>query len=178
MNFRRARVTASALHISVFALTLVSAIMALGLVSSDAYPQGESRESFETKIFSIEGVSHFGVDEERFVALTAEQKASLLEARTCLMAMLQSIQKKRDITRYASPDMLVRYRTSAALATSLIEPETSILAAGVSDFALVDSRTISLNFLAVVSSEGNIVVSEKVALLKQTDSGWRFAGLK
>jgi len=60
----------------------------------------------------------------------------------------------------------------------MIEPETSILAAGVSDFTLVGTRTIRLNFFAVVSSEGNIVVSEKTAVLKETDSGWRFAGLE
>ena len=94
------------------------------------------------------------------------------------MDMLQAIQHRRDVTRYATPAMVSKYKTSSALAASMIEAETSILAAGVSDFSCVDEGTIKLNFFAVVSSEGDIVVSEKTAVLKQVDSAWRFAGLE
>jgi hypothetical protein len=74
--------------------------------------------------------------------------------------------------------MVQKYKNSIALAASIIEPETSILAAGVSDFALVDRQTIQLSFFALLSSEGSIIVSEKAAVLKETDSGWRVAELK
>jgi hypothetical protein len=156
----------------------IAVFVALGLLSRGGSGQTTGRKSFEAKMFSIEDICHFGIDDERFAALTKEQKTSLVEARNVLMAMLQAIQHKRDVTKYASSEMVAKYKTSSALAASLIDPETSILAAGVSDFSLVDSGTIRLNFFAVVSSEGNIVVSEKAALLRQTDSGWRFAGFK
>jgi hypothetical protein len=136
------------------------------------------RKSFETKMYSIQAISHFGISDQKFAALTELQKRSLVEARNDLMDMLQGIQHRGDVTKYATPEMIAKYKTSTALAASMIEPETSMLAAGVSDFALVGTGTIRLNFFAVVSAEGNIVVSEKTAVLKETDSGWRFAGLE
>jgi len=156
----------------------LAAIVALGLLAQSAYGQTSERESFETKMYSIEAISHFGVGDEKFAALTDAQKRGLIESRKDLIDMLQAIQHRRDVRRYATPEMVGKYKTSTALAASMIDPETSILAAGVSDFALVGTRTIRLNFFAVVSSEGNIVVSEKTAVLKETDSGWRFAGLE
>lgn len=140
--------------------------------------QTVEREAFEAKIYSIEAVSHFGVSDEKFAALTDVQRKSLVEARDDLMGMLQAIQHRRDVTRYATRETVRKYKTSADLAASLIEPETSILAAGISDFALVDKGTIRLNFFAIVSSEGDIVVSEKAAVLRETDAGWRFAGFE
>jgi hypothetical protein len=150
----------------------------LSVLGRATYGQTMERKSFEAKIYSIEAISHFGVSDEKFAALTDAQKRSLVEARNDLMDMLQAIEHKRDVTKYATPETVGKYKTSTALAASMIDPETSILAAGVSDFALVGTRTIRLNFFAVVSSEGDIVVSEKTAVLKETDSGWRFAGLE
>jgi hypothetical protein len=129
-------------------------------------------------MYSIEAISHFGVSDDKFAALTEVQRRSLIEARSNLMDMLQSIQHRRDVRRYVTPEMLGKYKTSAALAASVTDAETSLLAAGVSDFSLVDAGTIKLNFFAVVSSEGNIVVSEKTAVIKRVDSVWRFAGLE
>jgi hypothetical protein len=129
-------------------------------------------------MYSIEEVSHFGIDDAGFAALTDTQKQSLVEARNHLISMLQAVQHGSDATKYASPEMMAKHKTSTDLAASLLEPETSILAVGVSNFTFVDERTIKLNFFAVVSSEGNILASEKVAVLRRGDSVWRVASFE
>ncbi len=153
-------------------------LCALGVFGRSARGQTTEQKSFEAKMFSIEAISHFGKDDHRFAGLTDAQKRSLVESRNNLIAMLQAIRHRRDVTRYASREMVRKYGSSTALAASIIDPETSILAAGVSDFALVDKETIKLNFFAVLSSEGNIVISGKAAVLKETDSGWRVSGFE
>jgi hypothetical protein len=157
---------------------LLAAIVGASLSAGSACAQTTEKKAFEGKMYSIETVSHFGIAADRFAAMTEAQRRSLVEARNDLMPMLQAIQHKRDVMRYASREMVGKYGTSAAIAASVIEAETSILAVGLSDFALVDKRTIKLNFFAVLSSEGNILVSEKTAVLKQTDSGWRVAAFE
>jgi hypothetical protein len=157
---------------------VVASLWMVSILGQGLYGQATERKLFETKMYSIEEISHFGVSDEKFAALSDAQKRSLIEARSDLMDMLQAIQHRRDVTKYATPATVRKYKTSSALAASMIEAETSILAAGVSDFSYVDEGTIKLNFFAVVSSEGNIVVSEKTAVLKQVDSAWRFAGLE
>jgi len=156
----------------------LTSLCLLGVFGQATYGQTTDRKSFEAKVYSIEAVSHLGVSDEKFAALTDLQKRSLVEARNDLLSMLQAIERKQDVKKFATPEMVTKFKTSAALAASMIDPETSILAAGVSDFAVVDTRTIKLNFFALVSSEGSLVVSEKTAVLKQTDSGWRFAALE
>jgi len=154
-------------------LVAVATLCALGALGRGADGQAAERKSFEREMYSLETISNFGVGDQRFAALTETQRKALIESRNDLIAMLQAIQHRRDATKYASPGMVQKYGTSIGLAASIIDPETSILAAGVSDFAFVDKETIRLNFFAVLSSEGNIVVSEKAAVLKETDSGWR-----
>jgi len=157
---------------------VVALSLAVAFFGGSAFGQGTERKSFEAQLYSIETIGHFGVSDDKFAALTDVQKHDLVEARNDLMAMLQAIQNRGDVTKYATRQMVSKYRSSAALAASLVEPETSILAAGVSDFALADKGTIRLKFFAVVSSEGNIVVSEKTAVLRETESGWRFSALE
>lgn len=157
---------------------VVASLCLLSILDPNTYGQTAERKSFEAKIFSIEAISHFGVSDEKFAALTEVQRGSLIAARSNLMDMLQAIEHRRDVRRYATPEIVAKYKTSSALAASMIESEASILAAGVSDFSFAETGTIKLNFFAVVSSEGNIVVSEKTAVLKEVDSAWRFAGLE
>jgi hypothetical protein len=154
----------------------IALLLAIGFLAGTTRGQTMERKSFEAKMYSIEAIDHFGVSDDKFAALTDVQKQGLVEARNDLIALLRAIQYRRDVTKFVTHEMVSKYRTSSALAASLIAPETSILAAGVSDFALVDKGIIKLNFFAMVSSEGDIVVSEKTAVLKDTDSGWRFAG--
>ena len=156
----------------------LASLCVLGVLGRAAHGQIAERQSFEAKLYSIEAISHFAVNDEKFAGLTEVQRRSLIEARNDLMGMMQAIQHRRDVTRYVTPEMVGKYKTSAALAASIMDAETSMLAAGVSDFSFVDAGTIKLNFFVVVSSEGNIVVSEKTAVLKQVDSAWRFARLE
>jgi hypothetical protein len=158
--------------------TVLARLCVLGVLGGSLCGQTADLKSFGTKIYSIKEISHFSIDDQRFAALTDAEKRSLIESRDDLIALLQGIQDNRDVRTYATPEMVRRHKTSAALAASILEPETSILAAGVSDFALVDKQTIKLNFFALVSSEGNIIVSERVAVLKKTDSGWGVAEVK
>ena len=156
----------------------LAVICALILFGQGTFGQTMDKKSFETKMYSIEAISHFGLDEQKFGRLKEAEKRNLVESRDDLMAMLQAIQTKRDAMAYATSSMVHKYGSSTALASSLLEPETSILAAGVSDFAFVDAGSIRLRFFVAVFSEGNIVISEKSAILKKTDSGWRVAGFE
>ena len=140
--------------------------------------QTVGKNSFETKMYSIEPISHFGLDAKKFGTLTEGEKLNLVESRNDLMEMLRAIQTKRDARAYATSAMVHKYGSSTSLAASLLDPETSILAAGVSDFILVDAGNIRLHFFVVAFSEGTIVISEKSAILKNTDSGWRVGGFE
>jgi hypothetical protein len=157
---------------------VLASLCVLGLLGGSVCGQTAEIKSFGAKLYSIKEISHFSMDDQRFAALTDAQKRSLIESRDDLIALLRAIQNNGDVRTYASPEMVQKYKNSIALAASIIEPETSILAAGVSDFALVDRQTIQLSFFALLSSEGSIIVSEKAAVLKETDSGWRVAELK
>lgn len=153
---------------------LVVAFLAL-CVGQSTFGQTITKNSFETKMYSIEPISHFGLDDQRFAALTEAEKHNLLESRDDLIEMLSAIQMKRDAMQYVTSSMAHKYGTSTALAQSLVEPETSMLAAGISDFSLIDTRTIKLHFFVAAFSEGSIVVSEKSAVLNKAESGWRVA---
>lgn len=158
--------------------TVLARLCVLGILGGSLCGQTAELKSFDAKLYSIKEISHFSIDDQRFAALTDAQKRSLIESRDDLIALLQGIQDNRDVRTYATPEMVHKYKTSIALAASIIEPETSILAAGVSDFALVDKQTIKLNFFTLLSSEGNIIVSERAAVLRKTDSGWGVAEVK
>lgn len=157
---------------------VLATLCVLGTLGESLCGQTAELKSFDTKLYTIKEISHFSIDDQRLAALTDVQKRSLIESRDDLIALLEAIQNNRDARTYALPEMVHKYKTSIALAASIIEPETSILAAGVSDFALIDNQTIKLNFFALLSSEGNIIVSEKTAVLRTTDSGWRVAEVK
>jgi hypothetical protein len=135
-------------------------------------------KSFEAKMYSIEDIHHFALGPERFASLTEAQKRSLVESRNDFIALEEAIEYGGDVTKYVSPEMVRKYGTSTALVASMIAPETSILAAGVSECAFVDKGTIRLETFAVVFSEGYILVNEIAVVLKETDSGWRVAEFK
>jgi hypothetical protein len=117
------------------------------------FGQGLDKKSFETKMYSIEAISHFGLDDHRFAVLSESEKHNLLESRDDLFAMLRAIQMKQDARPYVTSGMVRKYGSSAALAASLVEAETSILAVGISDFALVDGGTAKLHFFVAAFSK-------------------------
>ena len=157
---------------------VAATLFAVSISGETAHAQTMSRKVFEAKLFAIQTTDHFTVSDEKFAALTEAQKENLIEARSDLMALFDSIENRRDVRKYAAPDLIAKYKTSAALAASFIDPETSIVAAGISDFSYAGPKTIKLHFFAVVSTEGDIIVSEKTAVLKESDSVWRVAGLE
>jgi len=159
---------------------LIAIAIALVLIfgGRSASAQTIDQKSFEAKLYSIEPISHFGIDEQRFATLTETQKQALVDSRRTLIDMLRAIQLKRNALTYLTTDMAKKYRNSSALASSLLEPETMILGAGISDFTFVDVETIKLHFFVAVFSEGNIVVSEKSAVMKKTEAGWRVDGFE
>ena len=141
----------------------------------NAFSQTLSKKEFEAKMYSIEAISHFGLYPEKFASLSDSNKQNLLASRDDLMSLLRAIEQKRDALAFVTHDLAQKYHSSTELAASLVEQETSILAAGVTDFDLIDGGAIRLHFFAVISSEGTLTVSEKSAILKKSDSGWRVA---
>lgn len=140
--------------------------------------QTTDKNSFERRMYSIEAISHFGIDEQKFANLTESDKRNLFECRDDLIGLLRAIQTKRNAMAYVTSDLVRKYGNTTALAANLLEPETSLLAAGVSDFDFVDTRTVKLQFFVAVFSEGDVSISEKSAILKRTDLGWRIAALE
>lgn len=156
-----------------YRLGVVTSLCMASALAQTVYSQTTDRKSFEAKLFAMQTMNHFTVSDEKFAGLTDTQKTSLIDARNDLMDMLDSIEHRRDIKKYVAPDLIAKYKTSTSLAASFIDSETSIVAAGISDFSYVEPKTIKLHFFAVVSAEGDIVVSEKTAVLKEFDSMWR-----
>jgi hypothetical protein len=160
------------------ALGTITIISFLIFDGSRTAAQTIDRKSFEAKLYQIEPISHFGIDEQRFATLTETQKQEVIDARRDLIDMLRAIQMKRNALTYVTTDMAKKYRSSSALASSLLEPETTILGAGISDFTFVDAQTVKLHFFVAAFSEGNIVISEKFAVVKKTEGAWRVDGFE
>lgn len=140
--------------------------------------QTMDRKSFETRLYTIEAISHFGIDEQRFKTLTKAQKQELVDSRRSLIDMLRAIQMKRNALTYLTAEMAKKYRNSSVLASSLLESEATILGAGISDFTLLGAEAIKLHFFVAAFSEGDIVISEKSAVMKKTEAGWRVDGFE
>jgi hypothetical protein len=132
--------------------------------------------SFEKKMYSVTPISNFGLDPERFAELSDSQKKDILSSRDVLVALMKAIETKSDISNYITPEMNKKYKSSTALAASIVDPETLIMAAGVTDFTFIAGGTdIQLHFFAVTFSEGTIAVSEKSAIVRKVGSNWRIA---
>jgi hypothetical protein len=148
------------------------------LLASAAIGQDASQGSFENKLYSISEFNHFGLDPQQFAALTDTDQKNLLAARDALIGLLRAIETNSSVSSFVSSELLKRYKNSADLVASLIEPETSIHAAGISDFTLGKHGEIHFHFFAVVFSEGNMAVSEKSATIQNSDRGWRVATIE
>jgi hypothetical protein len=133
----------------------------------------EDKATFEKRLFGITPLSHFSVDTQRFRTLNQNDKTNLLAARTVLSTVLERLEKKQDALPYLTREFAKNFKSSTELAASLISPETSLMALGITDFELVDSSSTKLQFFVLTFSEGNLVVSEKTASLKKTSAGWR-----
>ena len=115
-------------------------------------------------MFGVVRLGHFGLNPKVFAHLTIPERNDLLACRDALMAVLKGIQSGTNVGLYLTPDLVRRYSSTETLAASLIAPETSSLAAGVSDFSWAGGVSeIQLKFFAFTFSEGELAVSEKFA---------------
>jgi hypothetical protein len=65
----------------------------VSILGQGLYGQATERKLFETKMYSIEEISHFGVSDEKFAALSDAQKRSLIEARSDLGFKFVGVQR-------------------------------------------------------------------------------------
>ena len=125
-------------------------------------------------MYAISQLNSFGSDSQKFAALNDADKKNLLACRDILFGLLRAVERKTAISEYVTPELAKKYRDSAGLAASLLDPETSLIAVGVSDFAVPPGgREIHLHFYAVTFSDGAMAASEKSAILNKVDSTWR-----
>jgi len=159
----------------IFACTL---LLVGSTAAAQGAPQEAFQEAFEDKLFSLAEIKHFNLAPQQFAALSDADKKNLMQARDALVALFKAIEANKPTVSYVTPELAKKYKDSASLAASLIEPETSIHAIGVTEFKLLKEGEIRLSFFAVVFSEGTMAVSEKSAILKKIDSSWRVAAFE
>jgi hypothetical protein len=157
-------------------MKVLSQVLILLVLASCALGQTAASGSFEEKLYSIAQLKHFSLDDQRLAALNEADRANILHCRAVLVNLFGSLERQADVLQYLAPELAAKYRTPDALAASLIEPETSVLAIGVSDFTLEKDRKIRLQFFAITDSEGTITASEMFATLRRVDSSWRVSG--
>jgi hypothetical protein len=114
-------------------LSLLSSLLVL---VSCAIAQATTKGSFEKEIYSIAQLKHFSLDDQRLAALSESDKTNVLQCRAVLVNLFRSLEQGSAVSQYLAPELTAKYRTPDALAAALIDPETSVLAVGVSDFTL------------------------------------------
>jgi hypothetical protein len=145
---------------------------------SAALSQNASQKSFEDRLYPVAEIRHFNLDPQQFAALTDTDKKNLLSARDALIGLLRAIETRSSTIPFAAPGLIKKHKDSAGLAASLIDPETSIHAVGITDFTLSKPGEIHLHFFVIVFSEGSMSVSEKSATIQHLDAGWRVAAIE
>jgi hypothetical protein len=153
-----------------------SLLLSLLVLVNYGIAQTTASGSFEEKLYSIAQLKHFGLGNQKLAGLTESDKINVLQCRAVLVNVFRALQKESGALQYLTPELAARYKTPDALAAALIEPETSVLAVGVSDFTLQNGSQIRLEFFAVTDSEGAIAASEMFATLRRTGSSWRVSG--
>jgi hypothetical protein len=154
-------------------LTLSSCLL---FIVGCAFAQTTANGSFEAKLYSIAQLKHFSLDDRRFAALSETDKTNLLQCRSVLVNLFGALERQSHVLQYLAPELAAKYKTPDALAASLIEPETSVLAVGVGDFTLKKDGRVRLEFFAITDSEGTITASEMFATLRRVGSSWRVSG--
>jgi hypothetical protein len=157
--------------------SLIRAAMLL-VLTSVAIGQNTNQRSFEDRLYSISEIKHFSLDLGQFVALSDADKKNLFAAHDALIGLLRAIETNSSTLPFITPELARKYKNSADLGASLIDPETSIHAVAITDFRLGKQGEIRLHFFAVVFSEGSMAVSEKSAIIQRSDTGWRVAAIE
>jgi len=149
--------------------TLVAMWLFVGCIQT-TFGQTSDRESFDTKLYSVVPLRHFGTGPKQFAGLSAHDKASLLACRDVLTALFQGVDRNIDVSRYLTSELARKYGNG----TSLLDPETSLMEVGIFDWSVPDDgNRIELHFLTLAFSEGDWVLSKNVAILSRSGSEWR-----
>jgi hypothetical protein len=153
---------------------MIVALFSLGCVRG-SFSQTADRESFDKKLYSVIPLSRFGTGPKQFASLSTNEREKLLACRDALIAFFTALDEGRDISPYLTPELARKYGNGA----TLIDPEGTIMEVGVFDWNIGDTgKKIDLRFLAVVSSEGDWVLSKNVATLEWSASHWRVAAFR
>jgi hypothetical protein len=125
-------------------------------------------------------ISGFGLDRQRIARLTASDRANLLAARFALGEFFRRLQNPAaDLKELTTVGYAHRFRDELDMRKTLIDPETSILEIGITDFRLRQNKSsVELRFYALVSSEGTLVANEGSADLIGEAGAWRIDKVK
>lgn len=134
-------------------------------------------QEFESSLFGVSEISHFGLDEQRFNKLSTEQRENILLAKDVLLGLFKAIQNKNGKPQqYLSDELNKKFPTKLEFVQSLVADETSILALIIGDFTISkDGKNIVFHFSVISSAEGMVAVTEKVATVRNSGAGWRVA---
>jgi hypothetical protein len=153
---------------------VVVALFLLGCAQG-TFSQTADRESFDKKLYSLFPLSRFGTGPKQFGSLSAKERESLLACREVLRAFFTALDEGREISPYLTPELARKYGKGL----TLIDPESTIMEVGIFDWNIGDpGKKIDLRFLAVVSSEGDWILSKNVATLERSGDHWRVVAFR
>ena len=154
-----------------------SCIMACTFVGSSFAANTPQQQAFEASLFGISEISHFGLDEQRFNKLTLLQQQKILLAKESLFKLLKAIENKDGKPQqYLSNALNKKFPTKQAFVQSLVDDETSLLAMIIGDFSISkDEKNVVFHFSVISFSEGNITVTEHIATIQNSDTGWKIS---
>ena len=157
---------------------IVVVATALTFVGVPALAQNATQDRFETELFSIAPLHHFAIDSRTFNSLAAAERLAVLACRAHVIGLLEKVQSRQNALQHLTPDFAKTYATPAGFASSLVAPEASLMAAGISSLEVIENKKgIRLRFFVLTSSEGMIVTSEKSATCRLANGMWRVAEL-
>lgn len=151
------------------------AVLFLSVASINGAPsEATDREAFNRKMYSVAPMHNFG-NLGQYASLGDHQKQDLLACHDVLVALFRRLDAKGDFSPYLTPEMRKKYRTWA----DFVDPETELEEVGVLDWTFLNSNSeIQLNFLVVVYSEGDWVLSKNEASFKKSGPGWQIDNLE
>jgi hypothetical protein len=150
------------------------------LWATSAAIAGDSTAAFSRSFAEPIRVSGFGLDSRKVAELKAGDIASLEAAKSTLGQFFRKLMEPgADLLGLTTAAYAHSYHDQMAMRKALIDPETSILEVGVTDFNLQQNgRSVELHFYALVSSEGMLAANEGSAELTAGAGAWRINKLK
>lgn len=143
-----------------------------------ASEDNRSKANFEQKMFALQSLSHFGIDETRFQSYTNNQKRDLLEARSILFSFLKATQNPDDdLLSLLGQGLRTAYESRAELLNKLLGQEIEIQSTAITEFELQQDGAIVFSYYVVLFSEGNLLLKEDSASLKKYGTSWKITSI-